>query len=826
MKRRLSRSQSFEREDQQLSESETDVPYTKPSRPKRFSVQHFISRMTSPKKKDYTTLLQDPNAEVEPLYTSVNVEPAKNVEPTSPGPNQGDYSYEDFEIIDSDQENADTLDQEPSDNWANFDSAFSNQSISLERLAPVKERSPSATSVASTGRPPPSPASSTKRRSSFTKSYETRVPRYAPCVMPPSPTTPSSPNQSPFTPPKLKRTHRFDFDYAEVQASRAEESPSVEKIISRFETENFEGLAPHLAGEMSNNHAFQKAIFDIIEEEGYALINHRQKARNESTLLFTRGDSLEDLVDKAKSSTNLDLEYLRDVAKIQRSENITNSDMIDGLKSLVDDNRYQGPRKLFLCSFMCNIVNSINNMSAIEPVIIKRAYQSTIKDFKSTNDAIEAIQEPQSLAIITSRQNSIVMSLLESLISISFQSIFERGKRDRYTRVVVRELLRKDFYDKIQHHRTMRFQASVHIRSLLARYFKDFLSRPVSARTGRRASNPPLKIAQKSISFSTPVTPQEEDGPCTSLRREVELAAPSPPTSTRVFQRTRTKVYRDKARKMEEFKTQYIVKLCISNMFESMSHQYRQRLLNRRFHFAHLCEAVISNIITEEQFSELVSCVVQELISKYLYSRIAVIRNYSDDMLEKQDQNLGSRPAKLQTFYREKARRGTEVVERLCYSPQPIPEEEPATGEEEHRPLSSQDTLCEEYNYTDFSCQVTLTGPVTSGDDTRVTSPLSDHLKEYTTSTTQIIPGDFDPTPPASLTSLLTQTDIASTQTELPPTPTSVEESRAPRVFEEVKVRKKKPVMRALVGKSRSLDSALGDDSIISDTHSVVSKGK
>ena len=125
----------------------------------------------------------------------------------------------------------------------------------------------------------------------------------------------------------------------------------------------------------------------------------------------------------------------------------------------------------------------------------------------------------------------------------------------------------------------------------------------------------------------------------------------------------------------------------------------------------------------------------------------------------------------------------------------------------------------------------------TLGDDTcrTVTSPFSEQFKEYVTTTTQIIPGDFDPTPPHSLTSLLTQTDIASTQTDLPQTPTSVgdpvrtEEPRYARAgfVDEVKkgMRKRKPVLRALVGKSKSLDSALGDDSIISDTHSVVSKG-
>ena len=830
MKRRLSRSQSFDRSEQPLSESETDVPYVKPARPKRFSVAGFISRMASPKKRDYTTLLHNPDQEADtPLYTPVEIKPVINLPSKSPEVDKVDYSYEDYEIIDSDPENVDTLDQVSSDNWANFDSAFSNQSISLERLPPVKERSPSVTSVASSSRPPPSPASSTRRRS-LTKSHETRVPRYAPCVMPPSPTNSSTPEQAPLTSSsKLKRMHRFDYEHTDVRSSREKlkQSPSVEKIISKFESQNLEELTPHLAVEMSNNHAFQKAIFDIIEEEGYALINHRQKARNESTSLFTRGDSLEDLVDKAKSSTNLDLEYLRDVARIQRSENISNSDMIDGLKALIDDNRYQGPRRLFLCSFMCNIVNSINHMATIEPIIIKRAYQSTIKDFKSTSDAIEAIQEPQNLAIITNRQNNIVMSLLESLISISFQSIFERGKVERYTRDVVHGLLRKDFYDKIQHHRKEKFLASVQIRNLLTRYFKNFLARPPPRKTKIKASNPPLKVAQRSISFSATV---EEDAPSTTTTSAITASrAQTPPKPTKSFKRTRTKVYRDKAKKMVEFKTQYIVKLCISNMFESMSHQYRQRQINRRFHFTDLCKTVISNIVTEEQFYELVSCVIQELISKYLYSRIAIIRNYSDDLTDVTNQM--DRPSKLQTFYREKSGRGTEVVERWCYSPLPIPEE-PTVLEEPHpHVLVSQATLCapEISTCTDFSCQVTLTNQPTSGDDSRITSPFSDHYKEYTTSTTQIIPGDFDPSPPVSLTSLLTQTDIASTQTDLPPTPTSVEERRSSRVGAQEEVRwgkRKRPVMRALMGKSRSLDSALGDDSIVSDTNSVVSKGK
>ena len=616
---------------------------------------------------------------------------------------------------------------------------------------------------------------------------------------------------------------------------------SVEEIISKFENRNFEKLAPHLASQISNNVTLQKAIFDIIEEEGYALIKRRQDAckQSQSVDLLYRGKSLEDLADKAKEYSNLDLEYLRKVSEIQKSGTFTDSEIIKGLKSLIDDSNYQGPRKLFLCSFLCNVVETINTSTAIESAAIKKAYTNTVRDFKSTSDAIAAINEPVSLAAIENQQNSIVQSILESLISISFQSMFEKDKEERYRKVVVRELLRKFMSDKLYVHRRITFHASVQIRNCFACYFKNRLH--YLRKTSLRMSKPPRprpaqslshlrrensfldkgSVRQPDIFHDSESFPQKSDLPQKNNEPEFTVA----------FKRTRTKVFRDKARKMEDFRTQYVIKLCVSNMLESMSREYRVRVANRRRHYADICQNVLSSIATESQFSELVSYVVQDLLAKYLYHRLRDFRKQLDDSYEFLDRSNAHRIerselVRLQTFHREKAKRGSEIVERVCYSP--IPNHENLIPAEAEASLDHTDSFCSYQSLTndfgpqfnDFSCQATLDTrpPQQTHHDVSGISPI----KEYITSTTQIIPGDFNPSASGSMTSLLSQTEITSTHTEATQTdalPASHLEVKLPKYGKQPNVKKKKPPSgadRPEIIRSRSLDSALGDDSLTS----------
>ena len=841
MKKKLSRSHSDfveKEENAERSAGEPDEPSQKP-RSKRSGLKAIMARIKSPKKKDYTKLLKGSDGHI----------PESSFDNTSSVISNAEMSSE---VFDSDPELS--VEETSPRNWANFDSAFNTQNLQL-LIDP--ERSPSVSSAVSSGKPPiaPSPTPSPRRRYSTSTTIDTRVPRYAPCVMPDQP-DPSYRRNGSLTPTTEKRV------YAENRPLF--KSKSVDEIISKFENQNFKKLAPHLATQISNNVTLQKAIFDIIEEEGYALIKRRQDACNqsESVDLFYRGKSLDYLADKAKECSNLDLGYLRKISEIQKSGTFTDSEIIKGLKSLIDDKSVQGPRKLFLCSFLCNVVESISNTITIEATTVREAYTNTLKHFKSTSDAIDAIDEPGSLAAIENKQNDIVRSILESLISISFQSMFEKDKGERYLKVVIKTLLRKHMSDKLCFYRKIKFHASVQIRNCLMHYFKyrlnlnrkfllkkvETASSPLAQESRNQHEHPSHEKASiKQAKYSGKL-------PSRAQRPENSQATTTEPEFAVAFQRTRTKVFRDKARKMEDFRTQYVLKLCVSNMLESMSQEYRRREVSRRHHFTDICQSVLSNIVTEPQFSELVSCVVQDLLSKYIYLRLQDIRDSRRDHCQAGERIREPKRGRtelgiFQTFHRQKSKRGSEIVERVCYSPIPnksqetsshsIPESLSQTRTDSQHSFSScQDqTIGDEASstFTDFCCQVTLDDHFPEAHH-HASPTLHDSFpevhhhaspKEYLTSTTQIIPGDFDPTPPTSLTSLLTQTEIASTQTEGAQN-LNLNQNLSVKLPQQAKQsmkNRKTARHRSDVIRSRSLDSALGDDSLTSSA-SVSSKSK
>eukprot|EP00116_Pleurobrachia_bachei_P000457 sb/3460719/ len=784
MKRRLSRSQSISKM-APLSSSETDVSAPPaPSKSRRFSVQTFIRQMKSPSKKDYTSLIEpDHHRPIE--ISAPIVQSTAMFAPIVPGP----ALFEQGELIESEGEQV-------AEDWAKFEEAFNNRSHENSPiLGSTRPRRGSVTSTSSNKPPLPPPSPSTAKRRTSRPSSEGRLPPYAPCMMP---------ERVPRIPAQDQRAlHR---------------APSIEQIISKFENSYLDSHVCQIAAEMRDNHQFQKAILDIIVEEGYGMVRQRQ-GPNESPTLVRRGAPISHLVTEAREVSQLDLDYLSTVSE---HDVIPDSVLVEGLRGLVEG--YHGERKLFLCSFISHITTSLENSEPINAATIRQAYRATISHFKSTSDAIDALSAaPARVATVNNTQNRIVQTLIDALMSVSFHALWEKGREERYTRNVVRELLRKDFKERIQRYRRVRFIASVQIKKGLNDYFRDYLAlqpprnkfKPPSI----SRSISPEKLVTRNTSPVTQqslATPQRESlttSPAVPTTRQSSpvptTQIPGKPPRPQVFTRRGTKVFKNKAKRIEEFKTSSTIKLCLSNMFLGMLEQYRQRKATRDFHFREICSAVISSIATQSQFDELVSLVLQDLIAGYLFGRLAQIRKIPEGVVQSSVPCLG----KLETFYSRKER-GTEVVERVCYSRS-----------------SGYDSAAE-------MCSITADYGVS--EVTMTTSPTQQFYKEYTTSTTQIVPGDFDPTPTQSLTSLLTE--FASTQTDItethPPPPHIVENNTRQEAVsneqdrncirqEQETIRKRFRRRRNLVARSRSFDSAIGDDSVVSsECQSVVSAAR
>ena len=127
------------------------------------------------------------------------------------------------------------------------------------------------------------------------------------------------------------------------------------------------------------------------------------------------------------------------------------------------------------------------------------------------------------------------------------------------------------------------------------------------------------------------------------------------------FIRTKTKVYKNKNQIFEDFRHNVVVKMCLSNIFAKKSRTYRRKLgsISKKYHFQHLRHSTVQHSITENQLSVLVTCTVQDCLSKYLFLKLQAIKEHKPSKKS---------PVKLLSFYKHQYEGLSETVERLCYS--------------------------------------------------------------------------------------------------------------------------------------------------------------
>ena len=401
---------------------------------------------------------------------------------------------------------------------------------------------------------------------------------------------------------------------------------SVQQIVTTFESELFASKMKDLAEEINVNTELQKALLDIVQEERSVIKVQRQASLERlkdvrSRTMVSEGktatltakqhtkNAILKLLEDAKYSINIDLSCLEDI------EQLSNTHMIDGLLKLVKDKKHHGPRKLFLCTFVSHLLEDMEIGGwQIDAGKIKQAHNETLKQFKTTSDAVEELDK-RCADLVADKQDTMVKCLIDSLLAVTFSRIKEESKKEKYKKIVLRELLRRDFSMKLKRFKEDKFRASVCIRDMLRLHLETKLSE--------------IRLNKPSIGFT----------------------------------RTKTKVYKNKTKKIEEFRNNFVIKMCLSNTFSTMSKAHRRRIASKKYHFQHLCQSMLQNIITENQFSELVTCTVQDCLSKYLFLKLQAIRKRSPSSKSKKS------PTKLLPFYKHQFEGLSETVERVCYSP-------------------------------------------------------------------------------------------------------------------------------------------------------------
>ena len=207
------------------------------------------------------------------------------------------------------------------------------------------------------------------------------------------------------------------------------------------------------------------------------------------------------------------------------------------------------------------------------------------------------------------------------------------------------------------------------------------------------------------------------------------------------FIRTKTKVYKNKNQIFEDFRHNVVVKMCLSNIFAKMSRTYRRKLgsISKKYHFQHLRHSTVQHSITENQLSVLVTCTVQDCLSKYLFLKLQAIKEHKPSKKS---------PVKLLSFYKHQCEGLSETVERLCYSLTSsalsfVPDSPRATHSLGNIAVDRWTQCCPTKELADLATQSSFEHP----------APL--HLADLATQSS------FEHDPVSnSLTSILTQTDL------------------------------------------------------------------